>query len=46
MNFGEAHLFADKKKPMPFMLRAKRLGERYEGPAFLIAPVVLDKHQK
>jgi len=22
-NFGEAHLFADKKKPMPFMLRAK-----------------------
>jgi len=46
MNFGEARLFADKKKPMPFMLRAKKLGERYGGPAFLIAPVVLDKHQK
>jgi len=40
-NFGEAHIYADKKKPMPFMLRAKRLQERYEGPAFMIAPVIL-----
>ncbi len=40
-NFGEAHLFADKKKPMPFILRAKKLEERYEGPGFVIAPVIL-----
>lgn len=39
-NFSEAHLFADTKKPFPFILRAKRLKERYEGPAFLIAPVI------
>ena len=45
-NFGEAHLFADKKKPMPFMLRAKKLRERYEGPAFMIAPVVLGPYKK
>lgn len=45
-NFGEVHLFADKKKPMPFMLRAKKLGERYEGPAFMIAPIILDRCQK
>ena len=45
-NFGEAHLYAEKKKPMPFMLRAKKIGERYEGPAFMIAPIILDRCQK
>ena len=40
-SFGEAHIYADRKKPMPFMLRAKKMYERYEGPAFMIAPVVL-----
>lgn len=41
-NFDEAHLFADKNQPMPFLLRAKKLQERYEGPAFMIAPVILE----
>jgi len=39
--FGEAHLFGDKKKPMPIILRARKWGESYEGPAFAIAPIVL-----
>jgi len=44
--FNEAHIFADKKKPMPFMVRAKGLKERYEGPAFMIAPVIPGTCQK
>lgn len=44
--FGEAHLYAEKKKPMPFMLRAKKLEERYEGPAFMIAPIIPDRCRK
>jgi len=45
-NFGEAHIFADKKKPMPFMLRAEKLRERYQGPALMIAPVALGPYKK
>lgn len=45
-NFNEAHLYADKRKTMPFMLRARRLQERYERPAFVIAPVVLGPCKK
>jgi len=41
-SFGEAHLYGDKKKPMPFISRARKSGERYEGPAFVIAPIVLE----
>ena len=43
-SFGEAHIFANMKKPMPFLLRAKKLQERYEGPALMIAPVILKDH--
>jgi len=35
-------LFADKRKPMPFVVRARKREERYEGPAFAIAPIVLE----
>lgn len=38
-NYDEAHLLADVVKPMPFMIRAKTLHERYDGPAFMIAPI-------
>ena len=39
-NFGEAHLFANKNKPMPILLRAKKIQLTYEGPAFLVAPLL------
>lgn len=35
---GGAHLFAIKQKLAPFLVRAKGLGEAYEGPAFFVAP--------
>ena len=39
-NFAEAHVFALKEKPYPFLLRATELGKDYDGCAFLIAPIV------
>jgi hypothetical protein len=38
-------LFGDKKKPMPFISRARKWEERYEGPAFVIAPIVLEDQE-
>ena len=43
--FGEAHLFGNMEKPMPFILRARKWGERYEWPAFAIAPIVLEEQE-
>lgn len=39
-NFGEAHVFAVKKKPYPFLFRAAEMGKDYDGCAFIVAPVV------
>lgn len=39
-NFGEAHVFAVKKKPYPFLFRATEMGKDYDGCAFIVAPVV------
>jgi len=39
-NFGEAHAFAVKKRPYPFLFRATEIGKDYDGCAFLVAPVV------
>jgi len=39
-NFGEAHAFAVKKKPHPFLFRAAEMGKDYDGCAFIVAPVV------
>jgi len=39
-HFDEAHIFAVKKKPFPFLFRAAAKGKNYDGCAFLVAPVV------
>jgi len=39
-HFNEARVFAVKKKPFPFLLRAMEIGKDYDGCAFLIAPCV------
>jgi len=39
-NFGEAHVFAVKKKPHPFLFRATEMGKDYDGCAFIVAPCV------
>ena len=39
-NFGEAHVFALKKKPHPFLFRAVEMGKDYDGCTFIVAPVV------
>ena len=39
-NFDQAHMFALKEKPYPFLLRATELSKDYDGCAFLIAPIV------
>ncbi len=39
-NFGEAHVFALKEKPHPFLFRATEIGRDYAGCAFIVAPVV------
>lgn len=39
-NFCEAHVFAVKKKPHPFLFRAAEMGKDYKGCAFIVAPVV------
>jgi len=39
-HFKETHVFAVKKKPYPFLLRAAEMGRDYNGCAFIIAPVV------
>ena len=39
-NFGEAHVLAVKRRPYPFLFRAKEIGKDYDGCAFLVAPVV------
>jgi len=39
-HFNEAHVFAVKKKPYPFLFRAAGLGKDYNGCAFIVAPLV------
>lgn len=39
-NFGEAHMFAVKEKPHPFLFRGAEMGKNYDGCAFIVAPVV------
>jgi len=39
-HFSEARVYALKKKPFPFLLRATEIGKDYDGCAFLIAPCV------
>jgi DNA-binding HxlR family transcriptional regulator len=39
-HFNEVHVFAVKKKPYPFLLRATEMGKDYNGCAFIVAPVV------
>jgi len=39
-HFNEAHVFAVKKKPFPFLIRATEMGKDYDGCAFLVAPCV------
>lgn len=39
-HFKEAHIYALRKKPHPFLFRAKELETHYDGCAFLVAPVV------
>lgn len=39
-HFKEAHIYGVRKKPYPFLFRAKELGTHYDGCAFLVAPVV------
>jgi hypothetical protein len=39
-NLGEAHVFAVKKKPHPFLFRAADMRKDYDGCAFIVAPCV------
>lgn len=39
-HFNEVHVFAVKKKPYPFLLRAAEMKKDYNGCAFIVAPVV------
>jgi len=39
-HFNEAHVFAVKKKPYPFLFRAADMGKNYNGCAFIVAPLV------
>lgn len=39
-HFSEAHIYAVKKKPFPFLLRGAELRKDYDGCAFLVAPCV------
>jgi len=39
-HFGEAYVFAVKKKPYPFLLRAAEMKKDYNGCAFIVAPLV------
>jgi DNA-binding transcriptional ArsR family regulator len=39
-NFGEAHIFAVRKKPYPLLFRATMIEKDYNGCAFIVAPCV------
>jgi len=39
-NFGEAHIFAVREKPYPFLFRGAALGKDYNGCALVVAPCV------
>jgi len=39
-NFGEAHAFALRKKPYPFLFRAAEMGRDYDGCAVVVAPCI------
>jgi hypothetical protein len=39
-HFDEAHAFAMRKRPYPFLFRAAEMGKDYDGCAFVVAPCI------